>query len=908
MKEDTDSGLSLGLAKWGDDFDYARNLFCAVLDENGEGALAVFIRDCFSGGVERPGPLTPRHCQALSIAFQLLDIVEQNTANQVRRRVEDGPGRVAVPGLWSSELHALRADGFSEQGIRAVLGGLRIEPVLTAHPTEAKRATVLEHHRAITQCLEEREVRALSALERAMTDRRLKNVLERLWHTGEIFLARPDVESEVRNVLHYFRWSLPGVFELLDLRFQHAWAQEFGSAPPPLPPVSFGSWVGGDRDGHPFVTPEVTARTLAQLREGAFSLLRERLNRLAAHLSLAESACPAPAVILQRVQTLAERLGEAAQAALRRNPGEPWRQLANLMLVCLERGAAASQGAGGYRTPAELLGDLELVEGGLREIKANNVADLEVRPLVALVRTFGFHLATLDIRQNSAFNERAVAGLLRAAGFPRHDFPNWSEAEKLVLLERELGSLRPLSAPYMTLGDEAAHMVGVLRVVQLHLERHGPGGVGPVIVSMTRGLGDLLVVYLLAREAGLLRDDGAGLACEIPVVPLFETIADLERCEAITAAFLDHPITVRSLDRQARRAGRQERELLVMIGYSDSNKDGGILASLWGLHRAQRRLAQVGRARGCRLVFFHGRGGTIGRGAGPTDVFLDALPAGSLMGCLRVTEQGEVIAQKYANRLTATYHLERMLSGVASTTLRHHGDGGSACAHPLEALWEQIVECSHRAYRGLVELDGFVAFFRQATPIDAIEQTRIGSRPARRTGRQTVEDLRAIPWVFSWSQSRFHLPGWYGVGTALDTIRRESPAEWQALREQIHGWPFALYTLQNVGAALMMADRGLMELYASLVADETLRRTVLERIHGEYDLAHRRIDELLGGSPAQRRPRLTRTIQLRAHALRQLHAEQVRLLAAWRASPADETLEALLLTINAIAMAQKMTG
>jgi phosphoenolpyruvate carboxylase len=898
--------LREGFAKWTSDFDYVRELFCQMLEEEGDVELAAFLRACFEGGKPYAGSLSLRHCQALSIIFQLLDIVEENTANQVRRRSEDPRRQESEPGLWLYNLGALRQRGFGEPAVRQALERSSVEPVLTAHPTEAKRATVLEHHRAIYLLLIERENRLFTDVELAIFERRLKAALERLWRTGEIFLEQPDVESEVRNALYYLQSVFPDVVELLDLRFQHSWRAVFGTQPPRLPRLAFGSWVGGDRDGHPFVTPEVTVRTLGLLREGALSVLRERLKELAARLSLAESVRPAPSGLRERLRELASRLGEASRAAMERNPGEPWRQLINLMLLRLERANGSATEAGGYVSPQDLIEDLEVLEGSLREADAPHVAALDVRPLAAQARVFGFHMAALDTRQNSAYHDRAVAGLLRAAGFSRTEYPGWSEEEKLDFLNRELQSLRPFTGPHMRLEEEAEHVVALFRALRAHLIRNGPEGIGPLIVSMTRTVADLLAVYLLAREGGLLVEAPGGLACELPVVPLFETIKDLERSEAITDAFLAHPITERTLSYLQRRDRQAERELVVMLGYSDSNKDGGILASHWGLHRAERRLARLARERGVRLAFFHGRGGTVGRGAGPTHVFLEALPAGSLMGRMRVTEQGEVIAQKYANRVTAAFHLERLLAGVTCTSLLH--EAGEAPPHPLEGVWSLVVERSFQAYRSLVETDGFVTFFRQATPIDAIEQTRIGSRPSRRTGKQTLDDLRAIPWVFSWSQARFHLPAWYGVGTSLDWLRSERPSDWNALRDGIRNWPFLAYLLHNVEAGLMMADTEIMRLYASLVRGADLRRALLGTILVEYRLADTRINELFGGRPEERRPRLALAIRLRERALRQLHEEQVRLLAVWRAQPKEDALQALLLTINAIALGQKMTG
>ena len=501
---------------------------------------------------------------------------------------------------------------------------------------------------------------------------------------------------------------------------------------------------------------------------------------------------------------------------------------------------------------------------------------------------------------------RAVAGLLEAAGFPRADYPKWTEEEKLRLLEEELKSPRPFTGPHTSLEGEAKLAVTLFQSLREHILRHGAEGIGPLIVSMTRSVADLLAVYLLAREGGLLVQTADGLACELAVTPLFETISDLERSEEILSQFFAHPMTRRTLDHIRRRDGKPSREIVVMLGYSDSNKDGGILASHWSLHRVQRQLARLAREQDVRLAFFHGRGGTIGRGAGPVHVFLETLPAGSLNGRIRLTEQGEVISQKYSNRVTATYQLERLMAGVARGSLA--SSSGEEEPHPLEELWGPAVERSLAAYRSLTETEGFISFFEQATPIDAIEHSRIGSRPSRRTGAQTLADLRAIPWVFSWSQARFHLPGWYGVGTAMDWLQRESPAGWAQLRQGIRGWPFLSYLLHNVEASLMMADSGYMELYASLVSPSGLRRRILKMILDEYRLARQAIDDLFGRSFEERRPRLALAIDLRRKALRPLHEEQVRLLASSRARPSEEKLRALLLTVNAIAMGQKMTG
>ncbi len=896
------TSLQEGFAKWTSTFANLRRAFGEMLVEEGDADLAAFLDWCFGeAGPPAQAALSPRYCQALSIVFQLLDIVEEHTSNQVRRRVDDPRWHEGEPGFWLWNLRDLKERGFGEEDVREAMREVSAEPVLTAHPTEAKRGTVLEHHRTIYLLLVERDNRLFTEVELAIFDQRLKAALQRLWRTGEIRQERPEIESEIDSVLHYLRHVFPEAVELLDLRFQHAWRTVFSSDPPPLPGLAFGSWVGGDRDGHPFVTPQVTGQTLDRLHEAAGVVVQQRLAQLGANVSVAEAPARVPERLAERIAALATGMEESASLpALERNPGEPWRQLVNL----------ARLRVGQEGSPKELLGDLALLEETLEECGARQVAAVDVRPAAAQMRTFGFHLAALDIRQNSAYHDRAIEGLLKVAGFPRTDYRTWGLEERLEFLNRELRSLRPCAGPWAALGDEARAMTGLFGVLRRHLDAHGSAGIGPVIVSMTRSEADLLGVYLLAREAGLLVETGdGGIACELPVAPLFETIRDLEESGSILDAFLRHPVTRATLDRVQSRLGLERPEVVVMLGYSDSNKDGGVLASQWSLYAAERRLTEVALKHGVRLVCFHGRGGTVGRGAGPIHHFLEALPAGSLMGRMRMTEQGETISQKYANRLTATYHLERLLAGVTRTSLLHAREKAErAGAHPLETTWDKVARRSFAAYRELVETDGFVSFFRTATPIDAVEQAQLGSRPSRRTGAQSLEDLRAIPWVFSWSQARFHLPGWYGVGSALDWLRRDFPEEWAAVRAQAVEWPTLRYLLHNVEASLMMAHPEIMTLYASLAPDAAVRGRFLDRILGEYRLAVEVVAELFGAPAERRRARLALAIELRKHALDQLHREQVRLLQAWRERGDEETRAALLLTVNAIGMGQKMTG
>jgi phosphoenolpyruvate carboxylase len=446
------------------------------------------------------------------------------------------------------------------------------------------------------------------------------------------------------------------------------------------------------------------------------------------------------------------------------------------------------------------------------------------------------------------------------------------------------------------------------------LQRHGAAGVGSLIVSMTRRVSDLLAVYVLAREAGLLRLFPEGMVCLLPVVPLLETVEDLERGPEILRAFLEFPVTRASLQFHAARAGRpgQPRQQ-VMVGYSDSNKDAGILASQWALQRGQARLSEVGRLAGVRVQFFHGRGGTISRGAGPTHRFLEALPPGSLDGSIRLTEQGETIAQKYGNPNTARYHLELLLAGVTATACLHR----EAAPFPAELvpLLERLATESRQAYRQLLETDGFLQFHRQATPLDALENTRIGSRPSRRTGQASLADLRAIPWVFSWTQARFYLPGWFGAGSALKSLRDERPADYKALAEALPESAFLKYVLTNIESSLVSANADLMRAYAGLVPDEKVRERFMGRILDELDSTRIILEDLFQGTFAERRPRLAYTLDIREAPLRVLHLQQVALLREWRAvlasgdqASADAMLPDMLISINAIASGLRTTG
>ncbi|MGH8045950.1 MAG: phosphoenolpyruvate carboxylase, partial [Chthoniobacterales bacterium] len=690
------------------------------------------------------------------------------------------------------------------------------------------------------------------------------------------------------------------------------------------PRPRFGTWVGGDRDGHPLVTSAVTQETLTELRRSAFLVIDRELRALAASLPLSMLVQPPPPEFEKHLEETAAMLDPHRVAEIRhQHPDEPWQQFVLFMRERVPLDGNRDENANivekpwSYRFAEQLDDDLAALHESLLAIGASRLSRSAVWPVRRALDVFGFHLAALDIRQNSTFHDRAMEQILAAAGLPDSKFSEWSEEKRVEFLSNELNGPRPFHFSDSRIGPEADAVLDCYRVVRRHLNDYGYEGIGALIVSMTRSLSDLLAVYVLAREAGLTRWENDHLVCDLPVVPLFETQDDLEKSAALMREFLAHPVTLPSLRHQrtlrrsmpARTATRPVQQ--VMIGYSDSNKDCGILSSQWALYKAQRELTAAGNDTGVQIRFFHGRGGTISRGAGPTHRFLDALPAGTIQGDFRLTEQGETIAQKYANLPTAAFNLELMLAGVAAVSIEQ--SAGCSTQRPAsDEMWETLAHASTEAYTDFVRADGFTDFYSYATPIDALEVTRIGSRPARRTGRRTLADLRAIPWVFSWNQSRYYLPGWYGVGSGLEALAKGNPGLFAEIRDNPRVRPLLYYVLTNVETNLASADIGIMAAYADLVPDTKLRDVFFKRITTEFEKTREMLDNVFQGSVEKRRPRMLNTLQRRAEALSVLHRRQIALLREWRGAKSPEESAALLprvlLSINAIASGLRTTG
>ena len=930
--------LKRGFARVERDLSWMMNGFRELMQEIGEDEVLQALP--WVPGQKEPLPAiqSAKVTRAYSITFGLLNLAEEVAANAMRQLNEKINGPQHEPGSWAQALRKIKGSGSDAETLAQALPTLRVEPVLTAHPTEARRRSVLACMQAIHEILNEGAGSEMKDLAESQRRERLKVVLERWWRTEEVRTQRPTVDMEREGVIHCLAGSMAKSIAETDRRLREAWQiASLGPGGPAHPAVrpqlSFGTWVGGDRDGHPLVTPETTEVSLRLYRSAALQLIRSSLERLASHLTLSRRYHGTPAELEKWLVDWRKRVGSEREASVAIYREEPWREGVLLMRNFLPKDGDDTFG---YSHPEDLILDLGVIRRSLLAVGAARLAAAEVDSMIRLVEVFGFHLAVLDIRQNSSKHDEAIEELEALAG-QKNPIPyrSRSEADRRKLLESWLEKSPWTAEQAMQAGPAAADVIGVYKTLAHHVSRHGTDGLGLSIISMTRDVSDLLAVHVFSRAAGLESPDkNAAGVCPLPITPLFETLEDLEKAPKVVAEFLQHPVTqntIKVLARHEAEVSRRRRLALVdpgegsvvlpvepppilrvMIGYSDSNKDAGLLASQWALHRSQRGILKAARQEGAAARFFHGRGGTVSRGAGPTHRFLEALPRGTLSGDLRTTEQGEVIGQKYGTVPTAAYNLELLLAGTAYSTLSPDGMGEDDPA--MSEVFEVLSNTSMTAYRKLIEQEGFLEFFRQATPIDAVERSTIGSRPSRRTGAAGWADLRAIPWVFSWSQARFFLPGWYGAGAALSVLAKEHSRLFRRLKERLRVWPFARYVFNNLESGLASADLEVGRWYADMVADGKLKARISGLIETEFDLVQKGLREMFSEPLAERRPRFRYTVERRVKPLRVLHQRQVELLQKWRRaeSAGDSSAEGLLgevrQTIAAIAAGLRTTG
>ncbi len=827
--------------------------------------------------------------RAFGAYFGLVNMAEQ--VHRVRRRRQAQLDGRDLSGSFEDVFGRLRERGMDVEAVIELLGHTRIEPVFTAHPTEAIRRTLLTKDQRVGRALiEHLRVAPMTPAEEEACWRILRNEETIAWHTEEHLYVRPHVSDEVEHVLFYLAEVVYGVvadlYDSIGRAIERVW--NLPERPVlPCPIVRFASWVGGDMDGNPNVGPETIRATLARHRELVLRHYLADVRNLIGRLSQSLSRVAVSAEVLDRVDAYRALLPQVWERIPVRYRDMPYRVLLWLVAGRLEATQAGETGA--YASPGEFTGDLEAVEQSIREHGGTDAGAWWVRRLLWKAQTFGFHLASLDVRQDASVHRRAVGALLGVDGFE-----TLSPARRTALLERALeGGTPPRKGDPDT---EAERTLEVMRAIAQGRAQYGPRAFGPYIISMARGPDDALAVVALARWAGLCDDAGN---VPLDVAPLFETVDDLAAAGDTMRTLWGHPLYRAHLDA---RGGHQ----VVMLGYSDSSKDAGLAASRWALYRAQEDLVSVARDAGVELTLFHGRGGTVSRGGGKTRSAILAQPPGAARHRLRVTEQGEIIHAKYGLPEIAHRTLELMLGAVAEVSA-----GAVEGAEP-EPDWRKaldtLAQASRRAYRALVHEDpDLVAYFRAATPIDVIERMQIGSRPVARRAGGGIESLRAIPWVFAWTQSRHILPGWYGVGTGLEAAAAAHGTE--VLEAMARGWRFFATLLADVEMVLAKADMAIAARYAALAGPVGER--VFPRIREEYERTCTWVCKLQGTTALlERDPALRQAIRLRNPYVDPMSFVQIDLLRRWRetgrGNPALET--ALFTTVKGIARGLQNTG
>lgn len=842
--------------------------------------------------------------QAWGIWFQLLNIAEENTAMRRRRQTEEALGLEHVPGTFAHAIAEAKAAGFEPDRFQKLLDALQVIPTLTAHPTEAKRVTVLEIHRRIYVLLYELESSRWTARERVRLTDSLRMEIDLLWLTGELRLEKPSVAQEVSWGLHFFEQTLYKNVPIVAERLHRALQREYPDRQFRVPAfLRFGSWIGGDRDGNPFVTPDATRDALLRSREMVIRHFQRRLSQLLQLLSISRHAIKVPASFEQALQRLLDRTG-TAEVLTRRNPGELFRQYVGCMVFRLNRtlidtDSEQADGAG-YATVDELIRDLDVLEQGLRDAECGHVAENVVTPFRREAEAFRFCTVQLDIRENTTVITQTLQCIWRHL-HGRTDVPDKSSREWRDWLATELA--RPLNElPAFEFDDETAQstltLFRLIATVHTRLDR---AAIGHFILSMTQSVADILGVYLLAKYTGNYADPQGVEHCLLPVVPLFETIEDLRAAPAIMKELLQVPAVRRAVRAQG---GSQE----VMIGYSDSNKDGGFLTSNWELSRAQAALNRVGRQLRIPITFFHGRGGSVSRGGVPTGRAIAAQPPGSIQGRIRITEQGEVVSSKYANQGTALYQMELLAASVLEHAIKSQDESELKAVPEFDEALEALSNLAYTAYRGLAEHKGLVEYYGAASPVEELVEMNIGSRPARRFGARTLDDLRAIPWVFAWTQNRHHVPAWYGMGSALKSFLDVRGDEGRALlRRMFNESRLFRLIIDEVEKSLMFVDLEVARAYAGLAG--AAHAGVFSLIQSEYELTCTTVLAVTGErTPGERFRKFTRKLERRRDILRQVGLIQVQLVKRFRARRDHGDLIPLLLSLNCVSSGLGWTG
>ena len=835
--------------------------------------------------------------RSLTRWFQLINLAEDNERVRRIRAREAREQPAPRSGSIDEAVFQLAAHGVGAETVRGLLSQAEIRLVMTAHPTEARRRTTISKQARIFD-----ELRALDdrlGLNLPETRERIRATIQELWGSDELRAISLTVLDEVRGGLVHFNTlvdAVPRIYRELERSLRTHYPEASIPAPSLL---RFGSWIGGDRDGNPFVTPATTVSTLALLREQCLRFLEGRVERLAGRLSFsarvsgpAEGIDPILVHGASHFPVLAELLAEL-------NPEEPYRRALSFVRERIR--ATAADGAGAYLAPEELLADLRAIDHSLRVDGGGFSAAGDLHDLIRQVEVFGFHFATLDIRQHAKVHRAALQEIFSGLGVTG-DYTNLDESERQQLLARHIADRRPLvPADISRFSEETRETIETFRVIKQALDGPHPGAIDAYVISGTETPSDVLEVLLLMKESSLARAGGA--QTRLRIVPLFEAGATLAAAPETLQVLLDMPVY-----REALRALGNHQE--VMIGYSDSNKDVGYVASGWGTYRAQMRIAEVLQANGISWIFFHGRGGAVGRGGGPTNDAILALPPGTVEGRLKMTEQGEVLTAKYTVGEIAHRELELTTSATLLATGASQYTPVTDRIELYERVLEEMAQSAESLYRHLVHNDPeFVDFFLNVTPVEEVSRLRLGSRPARRSAAGGIDDLRAIPWVFSWTQSRIVLPAWLGLGTALRDARERHGLE--ALKEMTGTWSFFQALIANAEMGCGKADMGIARRYVQLWGNAAARDRIWGVLVAEFELTCAELIAIRGGSRVlDTQPVLQASIDRRNPYVDPLSFVQIELMKRRRhgGGDEDELARLSLLAINGIASGLRNTG
>lgn len=835
--------------------------------------------------------------------FALLANVAEDIHRERRRVIHVAAGEPPQDSSLAATYAKLDLANLDSADVTDALAGALVSPVITAHPTETRRRTIFDTQHRITQLMRLRMNGHEHTDDGREIERELRRNILTLWQTALIRLSRLKIQDEIETGLRYYPAAFFEVVPQVNAEVRNAlrarWPESDLLSEPFLRP---GSWIGGDRDGNPNVTAEVVRLATGSAAYAAFEHYFTEITALEEELSMSARLVK----ISDALEALADQCDEPARL------DEPYRRALRVIHARLTTTAfeildrqpehELDLGLDRYQSPAEMLADLDVVDESLRTNGSSVLADDRLARLREAVHVFGFHLSGLDMRQNSDVHEEVIAELLEWAGV-HSDYRSLPEPERVELLAAEVATRRPLIGDGAELSELARKELDIVAAAARAVKVFGPQAVPNYIISMCQSVSDMLEAAVLLKEVGLLDVSGPDAYAPVGIVPLFETIDDLQRGSSILEQALELPVYRAIL---SVRGDSQE----VMLGYSDSNKDGGYLAANWALYRAELDLVESARKTGMRLRLFHGRGGTVGRGGGPSYDAIRAQPPGAVNGSLRITEQGEVIAAKYAEPQIAHRNLETLLAATLEATLLDIEGLGDA-AGPAYDVLDELAARAQRAYSDLVhDTPGFVEYFKESTPVSEIGALNIGSRPTSRKPTTAISDLRAIPWVLAWSQSRVMLPGWYGTGTAFEGWINEGDGRLEVLRDLYSRWPFFRTVLSNMAQVLAKADMGLAARYSELVADEQLRSRVFDKIVAEYTRTihmHKLItgqDDLLADNPS-----LARSVFNRFPYLEPLNHLQVELLRRYRSGDDDELVQrGILLTMSGLATALRNSG